>query len=611
MKKILTIVVALLITASVWAQAPEKMSYQAVIRDANNALIINQNVGMQISILQTTANGTAVYVETQSVTTNANGLVSLEIGTGTTTDDFSAIDWANDTYFIKTETDPEGGTNYTITGTSQLMSVPYALHAKTAENITGTITENDPLYTQSVASEITTTDTTNWNNATQSLSITGNQLTISSGNTVSLPAGGGGSVPVYTTDQITSLSPAEGDVVFNNTENLYQIYEGGEWHSFNTNCWPEPTIADAGADQTFTDETTSTTLSANTPASQHGSGSWSILSGTGGSFAEDTNPSTTFTGIECTTYTLQWTISTSCDTSSDSIIISFNQTPTIADAGTDQTFTDGTTSATLAANNSATGSWSIINGTGGSFANNTDPNTTFTGTLHTAYTLQWTTSTNCSSSTDDVTITFNQDGAGSPITDYDGNTYNTAYIGNQLWMTENLATTHQADGTAIPTVTDDNADGSTDDEWEALGDNDTDMAYCNSASGAFYTYAAALNACPTGWHLPTDEEWTELENYIANDGYSETEGTTLKSTSYWEENGNGTDIYGFSAFPVGSRYDGTGTFDGEGYNGNWWSSTDSDSNSAYFRFLHYNYPFLYRFSFNKSNGFNVRCIHDN
>jgi len=132
MKRIFTIATALLMTAMVWAQSPEKMSYQAVVRDANNALVATQAIGMQISILQGAATGTTIYVETQTPTTNANGLVTLEIGTGTTSGDFSAIDWANDTYFIKTETDPMGGTSYTITGTTQLMSVPYALYAKTS-----------------------------------------------------------------------------------------------------------------------------------------------------------------------------------------------------------------------------------------------------------------------------------------------------------------------------------------------------------------------------------------------------------------------------------------------------------------------------------------------
>lgn len=165
MKKLITICAALLMTASVFAQAPEKMSYQAVVRDGSNNLVTSSAVGMQISILQGSSSGTAVYVETQTPTTNVNGLVSLEIGSGTVVSGtFATIDWTNGPYFIKTETDPTGGTSYTITGTSQLLSVPYALHAKTAQTVTGIITETDPIYGASVASGITGTDTTNWNN---------------------------------------------------------------------------------------------------------------------------------------------------------------------------------------------------------------------------------------------------------------------------------------------------------------------------------------------------------------------------------------------------------------------------------------------------------------
>jgi len=145
MRKLFTILVAVLLTATIWAQSPEKMTYQAVIRAASNELVTNQPIGMQISILQGSTSGTAVYVETQTPTTNANGLVSIEIGTGTTTDDFSTIDWANGPYFIKTETDTAGGTNYTITGISQLLSVPYALHAKTADTVVGKLVETQTL----------------------------------------------------------------------------------------------------------------------------------------------------------------------------------------------------------------------------------------------------------------------------------------------------------------------------------------------------------------------------------------------------------------------------------------------------------------------------------
>jgi len=468
MKRVLKLMVALLLTLNfglltVTAQTPQKMSYQAVVRDASGELIREQQVGMQISILQGSADGTPVYTETQTPTTNVNGLVSIEIGGQ---EGFDQIDWPVDTYFIKTEIDPTGGTSYTIIGTSQLLSVPYALHAKTSDGL-----------------------------------------------------------PIYTTAEIAALTPENGQAVFNGTEDLYQIYNGSEWKSFSANCWPQPTTASAGSDQTFTDGTVSATLAANTPVAGHGTGLWTVVSGTGSSFVDATNPTTTFSGTACTAYTLRWTIST-----------------------------------------------------------------------------------NCSSSSDDVNISFS-----SPITDADGNIYKTVMIGTQLWMAENLKVTKEADGTAIPLVTDDA-------EWAALEANDTDKAYCyysNSTDslakyGALYTYAAAKDACPTGWHLPTDAEWTELKTYIANDGHSGTEGTALKSTSGWYDDGNGTDNYGFSALPGGSRYGNNGTFYSVGGYGYWWSSTEYGSGDAYYRSLTYGYggADVYRYYFNKSFGFSVRCIKD-
>jgi hypothetical protein len=114
----------------VFSQAPQKMSYQAVIRNSSGALVTSTSVGMRISILQNSASGISVYTETQTASTNINGLVSIEIGTGTVfSGTFSTINWAIGAYFIKTETDPTGGSSYTIVGVNQLMSVPYALFA--------------------------------------------------------------------------------------------------------------------------------------------------------------------------------------------------------------------------------------------------------------------------------------------------------------------------------------------------------------------------------------------------------------------------------------------------------------------------------------------------
>jgi uncharacterized protein (TIGR02145 family) len=216
------------------------------------------------------------------------------------------------------------------------------------------------------------------------------------------------------------------------------------------------------------------------------------------------------------------------------------------------------------------------------------------------------------------------------LTDYDGNIYETVKLGNQVWMAENLKVTNYPNGSAIPHVTDNTS-------WANLGDNSTDDAYCfynnNSSSeyGALYTYAAALNACPAGWHLPSDAEWTELENYLADNGYNY-DGTigggtakiakAMATASGWSLSSTtgavGNSDYpakrnasGFSALPGGRRNESSGTFDYAGDYGSGWSSTEYSSSRAYYRNLGYSSAYMYRGHFNKSYGFNVRCIRDN
>jgi uncharacterized protein (TIGR02145 family) len=165
MKKINSILTCLLLAAGVFftqqatAQAPQKMSYQSVIRNSSNALLVNTAVGIKISVLQGSESGTAVYVETQTATTNANGLVSIQIGTGTaTTGTFAGINWSAGPYFIKTETDPAGGTNYTITGTQEMLSVPYAMYAAKSGDAATTWSQNGNAGTVIGGSFIGTTD---------------------------------------------------------------------------------------------------------------------------------------------------------------------------------------------------------------------------------------------------------------------------------------------------------------------------------------------------------------------------------------------------------------------------------------------------------------------
>lgn len=186
------------------AQVPQKMSYQAVVRNNNNALVTNTQVGVRISIMQNSAQGSPVYVETQTPFTNANGLFSIEIGGGTVVfGNFSSINWSAGTYYIKNEVDIAGGTNYSISGTSQLVSVPYALHAKTAESFSGTMNETDPIFSASPSAGITAPNITSWTNKQDALTA-GPGIAIT--NNVIQATGVGGSE----VDPIFSASPASG-----------------------------------------------------------------------------------------------------------------------------------------------------------------------------------------------------------------------------------------------------------------------------------------------------------------------------------------------------------------------------------------------------------------
>jgi len=193
-KLILSIIAMATIAITSFGQAPEGFKYQAVLRDAGNTILNNQAVGMQMTIQQGSIGGTTVYTETFAPTTNAYGLVNLEIGSGTVVSgDFTTIDWSAGPYFIETAVDVTGGTSYAVMGTSQLMSVPYALHANTAENVTNDLVDDadaDPA------------------NELQDISLTGSDLTLSSGSTIDLS--------VIDTDTDTQLDETAVDAFVSN-----------------------------------------------------------------------------------------------------------------------------------------------------------------------------------------------------------------------------------------------------------------------------------------------------------------------------------------------------------------------------------------------------------
>jgi hypothetical protein len=187
MKWLFKFLLLTLIHISVFGQTPEKMSYQAVIRDNSDVLLKNSNVNLKIILRQGSPNGSSVYEETHNTTTNKNGLLSLEIGSGSIEKGlFNEINWAQGPFFIETLVDPKGNSNYKINGISQMLSVPYALHAKSADSFTGKISPSQmpDFYTVDEIDNILLDINTD-GGVLQSLKLNENSLTISGGNIVS------------------------------------------------------------------------------------------------------------------------------------------------------------------------------------------------------------------------------------------------------------------------------------------------------------------------------------------------------------------------------------------------------------------------------------------
>jgi uncharacterized protein (TIGR02145 family) len=207
------------------------------------------------------------------------------------------------------------------------------------------------------------------------------------------------------------------------------------------------------------------------------------------------------------------------------------------------------------------------------------------------------------------TETYTFSSGGSTVTDIDGNVYNTVTIGAQVWMKENLKVTKYRDGTVIGTTTADiSAETSPKYQWACNGAESNVATY-----GRLYTWHAATDSravCPTGWHLPTDAEWTMLTDYLGGESVA---GGKMKEAgiTHWNSPNTGADnSSGFSALPSGYRayY---GGFYSANHLGRWWSATEYySSSSAWFRNLSYNYGYADRASSNKGNGFSVRCARD-
>ncbi len=197
----------------------------------------------------------------------------------------------------------------------------------------------------------------------------------------------------------------------------------------------------------------------------------------------------------------------------------------------------------------------------------------------------------------------------------DGQEYQWIRVGDQIWMAENL----RYDCGHLVTR---------DEEWKGLTPEAKACCWPNNDNtmdnyGMLYTYAAALEACPAGWHLPTDEEWAGLVKFVEKDGHKGQVATALKSAESWawesyegengEEGGNGDDDYGFNALPAGCRYSSNGSFQDLGYLAYWWTATPDGEGAAMARVMANNpeeIRGLERDIYDRTRGLSVRCIKD-
>src|SRR5690554_3287163 len=188
----------------------------------------------------------------------------------------------------------------------------------------------------------------------------------------------------------------------------------------------------------------------------------------------------------------------------------------------------------------------------------------------------------------------------------DGNVYKTVTIGNQVWMAENLK--------YLPSVNNLSEDSQDTPGYYVSDYDGTDVTAAKATAnyttyGVLYNWPAAMNACPTGWHLPSDAEWTELTDYLGGEGVA---GGKLKEigTTHWNTpNTDATNETGFTALPGGYRYD-NGTFSRIGGTGGWWSAAENSADDASLRYMFYNYGLVSRYVNGKELGFSVRCLRD-
>jgi len=593
MKKLYILFPAIIIASAIFAQSPQSFSYQAVLRNADGSVIANQPATVVIEILQGNNDGTAVFTEIHNITTSPEGVINLSIGSE---EDLSVVDWSSDSHFLRVTV------NGVVIGITQMLSVPYALHAKTASSTDETdpvfnawdkstgiaITEaqitdlqnylseeSDPNFNSSVAGGITANDTTNWNSKLDSYTEVDPVFdeSVAKGITANDTASWNSKLEEFTEtdpqfsawDKSTGIQITEsqisdlGTYLETETQNLDNVLtQNNSANNKNIINLANPVNAQDVATKAYVDELIS------------------LFEGNG------------------------------------MVVVDFTVDNTDISLGNSVVFTDNSV---LAATN-----WQWDFGDGNT---STEQNPSYTYTAEGTYTVSLTASNGVlratKTKTDYITVT-DEPTYGTFTDSRDGNVYQTIMIGNQEWMAENLK--------YLPSVVDPGTGSNTTAYYYVYDYNGTDVTAAKATSnystyGVLFNWPAAMagsasstanpsgvqGVCPTGWHLPSDAEWTELTDYLGGESVA---GGKLKETvtTHWDSpNVGATNETGFTALPGGLRSD-EDCFNDIGLCGYWWSSTERSTSEAWGRDLIYDSSNLGTNGGYKEPGFSIRCVKD-
>jgi uncharacterized protein (TIGR02145 family) len=611
MKKIYTTLVLLLLTVNLWGQVPQQFSYQAVVRDENGQILKNQKISIRIAVLKDTTNGIVVYQETHQAFSNENGLISLQIGAGKPMNgNFSKIDWATGVYYLRSEIDLKGGTNYTIEGTSQLLSVPYALYAantskggKGDKGDTGPAGNDGKQGAQGDKGEKGDTGEVGKDGkqgAQGDKGDKGDKGVAGSDGKQGLQGDKGdkGDTGTPGNDGKQGLQGDKGDtgiagIAGNNGQNGPQGDKGDKGDTGTSGNNGKTGLQGDKGDKG--DTGIAGNNGQNGPQGEKGDKGDTGASGNDGQTGSQGDKG---------------------DKGDMGIAGNDGQTGLKGEKGDKG-------DAGPAGNDGKQGAQGDKGDKGDGFKSGTTKNQLLfwdgtewslipSGTHGQSLTvcdsvLGWTSDGKCPE------VSKPTSGYGQNITDVDGNTYKTVYIGNQQWMAENLKTSKYNDGTVIPNVTDNT-------EWK----NNKTGAWCyfyndanyNTKYGKLYNWYAInattndnKNVCPTGWHVPTDNEWTFLSDYLGGENVAGGKMKEVGTTNWISPNKDAINTSLFSALPGEFRYY-SGGFGSNSERCDFWSSTENYTENAWYRNLHSNDGKLYRFSFTKDFGLSIRCLKD-